>query len=220
MKALRRLLALFGVMLWAYLLHEREWASFFVYVFSLIFGLGLILLLEGENNDRGHWGRCLELCRQQRHDFLNHLQVILGWLQLGRPERAIAYIHETREIYDKERQVFFNGDRELVVNLLELRYLGLTKGVRIEVSVERLTREEFLATKGLARFIRALLLDLLAQAQPAAAGKTIRLVLGEEEGAMAIRVGSVGIALTEETLRNWQKRAAARGFSLSFSPEV
>lgn len=220
MKALRRLLALFGVMLWAYLLREREWAYFFVYVFSLIFGLGLILLLEGENKDRGHWRRTLEFCRQQRHDFLNHLQVVLGWLQLGRPERAITYIHEAREIYDKERQLFFNGNQELAINLLEVRYLGLTKGVRIDVSVGRLTREDFLAAKGLARFIRALLLDLLAQAQPATAGKTIRLVLGEEEGAMAIRIWSVGIALTDETLRNWQKRAAARGFSLSFSQEV
>lgn len=220
MKALRRLLALFGVMLWAYLLRELEWASFFVYVFSLIFGLGLILLLEGENKDRGHWRRTLELCRQQRHDFLNHLQVVLGWLQLGRPERAITYIHEAREIYDKERQLFFNGNQELAINLLEVRYLGLTKGVRIEVSVNRVTREEFLASRRLARFIRALLLDLLAQAERATVGKIIRLVLGEEEGAMAIWIGLAGIALTEEMMKKWQRRAAARGFSLFFSQEV
>ena len=33
-----------------------------------------------------------ELLRLQRHDFLNHLQVIHGYLQLNKPEKATDYL--------------------------------------------------------------------------------------------------------------------------------
>ena len=32
----------------------------------------------------------------QRHDFLNHWQVIMGYLQLNRPEEALRYMQETK----------------------------------------------------------------------------------------------------------------------------
>lgn len=34
----------------------------------------------------------VKLLRVQRHDFINHLQVIHAMLQLGRTEKALAYI--------------------------------------------------------------------------------------------------------------------------------
>lgn len=34
----------------------------------------------------------LALLRGQRHSFMNHLQVISGWLQLGKGDRAVQYI--------------------------------------------------------------------------------------------------------------------------------
>jgi sensor histidine kinase regulating citrate/malate metabolism len=40
-------------------------------------------------------GVCEELekaLRAQRHDFINHIQVIHGLLKLGRTEKALAYI--------------------------------------------------------------------------------------------------------------------------------
>ena len=36
----------------------------------------------------------VELLRIQRHDFINHLQVIHALLQLGRSEKALTYIEE------------------------------------------------------------------------------------------------------------------------------
>ena len=35
-----------------------------------------------------------QLLRLQRHDFLNHLQVIHAMVQLGKGDRAISYIEE------------------------------------------------------------------------------------------------------------------------------
>lgn len=36
----------------------------------------------------------IDLLRIQRHDFINHLQVIHALLQLGRTEKALTYIEE------------------------------------------------------------------------------------------------------------------------------
>lgn len=36
----------------------------------------------------------INLLRIQRHDFINHLQVIHALLQLGRTEKALTYIEE------------------------------------------------------------------------------------------------------------------------------
>lgn len=36
----------------------------------------------------------IKLLRIQRHDFLNHLQVIHALIQLGRDERALQYIEK------------------------------------------------------------------------------------------------------------------------------
>ncbi|SFR08270.1 Sensor_kinase_SpoOB-type, alpha-helical domain [Desulfoscipio geothermicus DSM 3669] len=50
--------------------------------------------------------RMLELLSLQRHDFLNHLQVISGLLQLNKEDRAREYIREvTRDIVRLSRVV-------------------------------------------------------------------------------------------------------------------
>ncbi|HHP51706.1 MAG TPA: hypothetical protein ENM97_08280 [Moorella mulderi] len=37
-------------------------------------------------------GDIIAFLRWQRHDYLNHLQVISGYLQLGKAEQALAYL--------------------------------------------------------------------------------------------------------------------------------
>ena len=41
------------------------------------------------------YSQLIRLLRLQRHDFINHLQVIHALVQLGRSEKAIQYIEET-----------------------------------------------------------------------------------------------------------------------------
>ena len=36
----------------------------------------------------------IRLLKLQRHDFINHIQVVHGMLQLGKTERAMQYIEE------------------------------------------------------------------------------------------------------------------------------
>ena len=41
--------------------------------------------------------RLLEANRHQRHDFLNHLQVVWGFIKLNKPLKAVEYIEEVTE---------------------------------------------------------------------------------------------------------------------------
>lgn len=49
---------------------------------------------DGENLEHILLKEQLEYYRLQRHDFLNHGQVIMGYLQLGKVEKALDYMHE------------------------------------------------------------------------------------------------------------------------------
>ncbi|NPV90201.1 MAG: hypothetical protein HPY50_05460 [Firmicutes bacterium] len=46
----------------------------------------------------------MEYISSQRHDFLNHLQVIMGFLQLNKKEEAIDYIKRTSESLQESSQ--------------------------------------------------------------------------------------------------------------------
>lgn len=37
------------------------------------------------------------LLRRQRHDYLNYLQVVQAYLQMGKPEKALAYLEKATE---------------------------------------------------------------------------------------------------------------------------
>lgn len=57
---------------------------------------------EGENLERILLKEQLGYYRLQRHDFLNHNQVIMGYLQLGKSEKALEYMR--REIRGLEAE--------------------------------------------------------------------------------------------------------------------
>lgn len=49
---------------------------------------------EGENLERILLKEQLGYYRLQRHDFLNHSQVVMGYLQLGKSEKALEYMRK------------------------------------------------------------------------------------------------------------------------------
>ena len=39
----------------------------------------------------------IKMLRRQRHDFINHIQVLHAYLQLGKVEKALAYLEDLAE---------------------------------------------------------------------------------------------------------------------------
>lgn len=71
----------------------------------------------------------LQWYRLQRHDFFNHWQVIMGNLQLNRPEKALAYMKEMLTGLQEEQRISHICQTELAVVLLgfviHLRQVGI-----------------------------------------------------------------------------------------------
>lgn len=73
--------------------------------------------------------RALALIRRQRHSFINHLQVISGWLQLGQPDRASRYMEQVVLRITEQSAVTRKLPPEWGIALLELAMEAETLGV-------------------------------------------------------------------------------------------
>lgn len=76
----------------------------------------------------------VDLFREQRHDFLNHFQVVLGYLQLNKADRAVAYMKQVNSEMQELSSITKLENPYLVVMLL----LGVqkSKSLGIELSFD------------------------------------------------------------------------------------
>ncbi|HWI52032.1 MAG TPA: Spo0B domain-containing protein [Symbiobacteriaceae bacterium] len=86
-------------------------------------------------NDQISAAHALHLLRRQRHSFLNHLQVISGWLQLDRPERAKAYLETVAAGMTAESEALRPVGAALGLLMLELGLEAETHGARLQWTV-------------------------------------------------------------------------------------
>jgi len=74
----------------------------------------------------------LEANRHQRHDFLNHLQVIWGYIKIKREEKAIEYLQDVTDYLQGLRDLNKISHIELAADIsAKILSLGLNKGFRI-----------------------------------------------------------------------------------------
>jgi len=76
----------------------------------------------------------LEANRHQRHDFLNHLQVIWGFLKIKKEDKAIEYMQDVTDYLQGLRELNNIGNIELAADIsVKVLSLGLKKGFRISI---------------------------------------------------------------------------------------
>ena len=76
----------------------------------------------------------LQLYSLQRHDFMNHWQVIMGNLQLNKPDKALLYIKDIIGKYDQEQKVARLPDKQFAAVMLGL-VVGLNQ-LEVEVTLD------------------------------------------------------------------------------------
>lgn len=84
----------------------------------------------------------LEWYRLERHDFLNHLQVIMGYLQLKQADKAHMYIKETLNGLASEQQTGQIPEPVVAAILLglmiRLRLLGIPSSIKLVEECKRI----------------------------------------------------------------------------------
>lgn len=76
------------------------------------------------------------LLRIQRHGFINQLQVISGWLQLGKPERALQYIDSVRRKREQDGRLLRISNWRLLALLLDKTAAAETAEVEVDWRVD------------------------------------------------------------------------------------
>ncbi|HWI65499.1 MAG TPA: Spo0B domain-containing protein [Symbiobacteriaceae bacterium] len=109
--------------------------------------------------------RSLQLLRRQRHSFLNHLQVISGWLQLEKPERARQYLESVAARMTGESETLRQAAPGLALLMLELGLEAETHGAHLEW---RIAGPEQSPPEGLLEQLRAQVLAALQTNAPGA----------------------------------------------------
>lgn len=83
----------------------------------------------------------LDYYRLQRHDFLNHWQVIMGYLQLGKADKALSYMREGMSGLEAEQEIG-QIPQETVAAILLSFVISLRKeGIKVEVKLKASMKE-------------------------------------------------------------------------------
>lgn len=121
----------------------------------------------------------VEALRHQRHRFQNHLQVISGWLQLGKPERASAYLATLRQSREQEGRLFGLADWRLLALLLGKHAMAEANGVEVIWDVEAPMQG---ASQELASWLAARFDAALDVCMAAGEGSRLHVILRESDG--------------------------------------
>lgn len=78
----------------------------------------------------------VNIFREQRHDFLNHFQVLLGYLQLNKPDRAVQYIKQVTGEMQEFGSVTKLENPYLVTALLLVCQRSKSIGIRLSIQAE------------------------------------------------------------------------------------
>lgn len=77
----------------------------------------------------------LEIMRRYRHDFLNHLQVVSGFVQLGKPDRALEYVRRVSEEMEKLGAILRLQHPQMATLLLKNLLLAQDKQIDINLDL-------------------------------------------------------------------------------------
>ncbi|KNZ69066.1 signal transduction histidine kinase regulating citrate/malate metabolism [Thermincola ferriacetica] len=76
------------------------------------------------------------ILRTHRHDFFNHLQVIMGSIQLGKKDHALQYIKEVTDRLKTDTSISNLEHPEIAALLLKKRHNAESRGIRFSVDLK------------------------------------------------------------------------------------
>lgn len=131
----------------------------------------------------------LEIISVQRHDFLNHIQVISGFLQLNKIEQARKYINEAVMQINRFGEIIHLKPPEVAAALLEARNQAAKYGVEIDLQIEGNPESCLAPGKDIGSGLREIIGKVLPGFLPEAKDRYLRIRFMEESGKFLCRLG-------------------------------
>ncbi len=124
----------------------------------------------------------LALAASYRHGILNHLQVLLGWLQLGQPHRAAEHIRVLQEGMLGETRLVRGAAPRAASVLLMRRTCAEQHGIELDFRVPESLRGYTWPREVPDELVAGLIDASILLLDGAPAGRRLDLILGEEGG--------------------------------------
>ncbi|GAV21689.1 Spo0B domain-containing protein [Carboxydothermus pertinax] len=81
--------------------------------------------------------REVKIIRRERHDFLNHLQILKGFFQLGKYDKVLEYIDRISHDIRKRQEYFRLFDPKTALILTDLYYLLDSVEATLTISIAK-----------------------------------------------------------------------------------
>ena len=130
----------------------------------------------------------LEIIRMQRHDFLNHIQVISGYLQLNRIEQAEQYIGEAVAQIKRIGEIIHLKPPEVAAALLAARNQAAKCGVEIDLQIEGNPVSCLAPGKDIGSGLYEIIDKILSGYLPGVKDRNLRISFMEEPGKFICRL--------------------------------
>lgn len=115
---------------------------FIAMLLSLLFSKNLLVLakqkrtMELQNTYIGHLQEMMQVIKAQRHDFINHLQVVYGLLRIGENDQAQDYIGELYQDVQVSGEILRLAIPELTALLMVKMGMATARGIPLNIIVE------------------------------------------------------------------------------------
>jgi len=119
--------------------------------------------------------REVKIIRRERHDFLNHLQILRGFLQLGKYDKVIEYIDRISEDIHRRQEYFRLFDEETALKLTDLYYL--LESVEANLTIKHFQRVQY--NKDLGQKVERIVLENWDLLKTSAFHKEVKIVLDD-----------------------------------------
>lgn len=171
-----------------------------------------VLVREGQET--------IDLLRSRQHDQMNHLQVMLGMLQLNRQESALEYVQEVIGDLKTETRISNIDNPVLAALFIKKGSQAEQRGVKLDITMESQLDKIPLSISDLARVMGNLLDNAICAASSQAGEGQVQLKLAENKRGYEISVSNNG-AVVPDSLKEMifekgfsTKEGDGRGFGL------
>lgn len=131
----------------------------------------------------------LEVIRTQKHDFLNHLQVILGYLQLNKIPEAKKYIEEVVLEAGHLSRINHLYPAEAALALLVAQNEAAKRGITVEYDIQTDLQASALTGDEISACLEDVLAQVILSLSPLRiVDRQIKLCLTEEQGCYACQI--------------------------------
>jgi len=134
----------------------------------------------------------MSLLRRQRHDFLNHLQIISALAQLNKTERILEYIEQANRELDRERRLTALLPAEAGLVLLEWSHQLEENGIYLKVELKTDLFRQANGAK-LAALLRGIM-DIIGREAVEGKEKEVVIKGWQERGTEVLQIVARGVA--------------------------